>query len=63
MNETIKTQSVLTDITPNPINDEIYSQTDLSDLILSLETHGQLEPIVVKTLQKLSSLVIEGTSL
>ena len=56
MNETIKTQSVLTDITPNPINDEIYSQTDLSDLILSLETHGQLEPIVVNT----SKVIISG---
>jgi len=56
MNETIKTQSELTDITPNPINDEIYSQTDLSDLILSLETHGQLEPIVVNT----SKVIISG---
>ena len=32
---------------PNPINNEIYSQTDLTDLILSLETNGQLEAIVL----------------
>ena len=31
----------------HPINDEIYSPTDLEDLSLSLQTHGQLEPIVV----------------
>ena len=43
----IKSRSVLTDIKPNPINDEIYSQTDLEDLKLSLQTHGQLEPLVV----------------
>ena len=43
----IQTKSELTHIKPNVINDEIYSQTDLSDLVLSLETHGQLEPIVV----------------
>ena len=43
----IKTRSELTHIKPNVVNDEIYSQTDLSDLVLSLETHGQLEPIVV----------------
>jgi len=34
-------------IKPNPINDEIYSQTDLTQLKQSLETNGQLEPIVV----------------
>jgi len=43
----INTRSELTRIKPNEVNDEIYSQTDLSDLVLSLETHGQLEPIVV----------------
>ena len=48
MSELIQSRSELTNIKPNPVNDEIYSQTDLSDLVLSLETHGQLEPIVVK---------------
>jgi hypothetical protein len=32
---------------PNPKNDEIYSKTDLTQLKTSLETNGQLEPIVV----------------
>ena len=47
MEQVVKTRSVLTDIKPNHINDEIYSQTDLSDLMLSLQTNGQLEPIVL----------------
>lgn len=39
----------LTNIKPNTINSEIYSQTDLSDLKQSLQTNGQLEPIVVNS--------------
>ncbi|HIL26840.1 MAG TPA: DUF4338 domain-containing protein [Nitrospinaceae bacterium] len=35
------------EIKPNPINDQIYSVTEIDDLELSLKTHGQLEPIVV----------------
>ena len=34
-------------IKPNPINEQIYSATDIDDLELSLQTHGQLEPIVI----------------
>jgi hypothetical protein len=34
-------------IKPNPINEQIYSTTEIDDLELSLKTHGQLEPIVV----------------
>ena len=34
-------------IYPNPLNDEIYSNTDLTDLVQSIERNGQLEPIVV----------------
>ena len=37
----------ISQIKPNPINDEIYSQTDLTQLKTSLERNGQLEPIVV----------------
>ena len=37
----------LSAITPNKINDDIYSQSDVSDLMLSLETNGQLEAIVI----------------
>jgi hypothetical protein len=37
----------LTDLKTNPVNDEIYSHTDSTDLMLSLKTHGQLEPIVI----------------
>ena len=47
MSEQIQSRSELTNIKPNPVNDEIYSQTDLEDLKLSLQTHGQLEPLVV----------------
>ena len=32
---------------PNPINSDIYDDTDLSDLKNSIEANGQLEPIVV----------------
>lgn len=34
-------------IKPNPINEQIYSTTEIDDLEFSLQTHGQLEPIVV----------------
>lgn len=37
----------LSKIKPNPINDEIYSSTDLTDLQNSLKYNGQLEPISV----------------
>ena len=39
----------LSTIKPNPINDDIYSPTDLSELKQSLEREGQLEPIAVNT--------------
>ena len=38
MEQVVKSRSHLTDIKPNPVNSEIYSQSDLSDLRLSLET-------------------------
>ena len=34
-------------IKPSEINSEIYSSTDLTDIEQSLQTNGQLEPIVV----------------
>lgn len=37
----------LSHIKPSPINEDIYSTTDLSDLELSLRQLGQLEPIVI----------------
>ena len=37
----------LKDIKPNPINDDIYSSTDLSDLVQSIKDNGQLEKIVI----------------
>jgi len=37
----------LSKLKPNTINSEIYSPSDLSDLIQSIKTHGQLEPIVI----------------
>ena len=37
----------LKDIKPNPINDDIYSSTDLTDLVQSIKDNGQLEKIVV----------------
>ncbi len=56
MEQVVKSRSHLTDIKPNPVNSEIYSQSDLSDLKLSLETHGQLEPVVVNN----SNVIISG---
>ena len=37
----------LSQIKPNPVNDSIYSSTDLTDLQNSLKYNGQLEPIAV----------------
>ena len=37
----------LSQIKPNPVNDEIYSSTDLTDLQNSLKYNGQLEPIAL----------------
>ena len=37
----------ITDIQPHSINDQIYSTTDLTDLIKSINNNGQLEPIVI----------------
>jgi len=37
----------LNQISPNPINEQIYSTTEIEDLEWSLKTHGQLEPIVL----------------
>jgi len=37
----------LKDIKPNPINDDIYSSTDLTDLVQSIKDNGQLESIVI----------------
>jgi len=56
MEQVVKSRSHLTDIKPNSVNSEIYSQSDLSDLKLSLETHGQLEPVVVNN----SNVIISG---
>ena len=42
-------KKLLSQIKPSPINEEIYSSTDLSDLELSLRELGQLEPIVVNS--------------
>ena len=36
-------------INPNPTNDEIYDQTDLSSLVKSISDNGLLEPLVVKS--------------
>jgi len=46
----------LSDLSVHPVNDEIYSHTDLTDLVLSLKTHGQLEPIVIND----SKMIISG---
>ena len=46
----------ISDIKPNPINDEIYTQTDLSTLKQSLELNGQLEPIVLNK----DNLIVSG---
>ena len=37
----------LSDIKPNPKNDEIYDPSDLTELKASIQTNGQLEPIVI----------------
>lgn len=42
-------KKLLSQIKPSPINEEIYSTTDLSDLELSLRELGQLEPIVINS--------------
>ena len=34
-------------IKPNPINSNIYDDTDLTDLKNSIEANGQLEPIII----------------
>ncbi len=34
-------------IKPNPINDDIYTSTDLSDLVQSIKDNGQLEKVVI----------------
>ena len=34
-------------VKPNPLNDEIYSSSDLSDLVESIKLNGQLESINV----------------
>lgn len=39
----------LSHIKPSQINEEIYSPSDLSDLELSIQENGQLEPIVINT--------------
>ena len=35
----------LSELSPNPINDEIYSPTDLTELKSSIKQNGLLEPI------------------
>ena len=40
-------KSPLSQLVPSQINDEIYTRSDLSDLKQSLETNGQLEPLVI----------------
>ena len=42
-------------IKPNPINSDIYDDTDLSDLINSLEANGQLEPITINSKNQIIS--------
>tara|TARA_B100001250_G_scaffold331698_2_gene296914 strand:+ start:1331 stop:3157 length:1827 start_codon:yes stop_codon:yes gene_type:complete len=42
-------KKLLSQIKPSPINEEIYSSTDLTDLELSLRELGQLEPIVINS--------------
>ena len=39
-------------IKPNPRNDEIYDPSDLTELKGSIETNGQLEPIVSRSISK-----------
>ncbi len=45
--KTIVMKIDITQITPNPFNDEIYTPTDLTTLKQSLERNGQLEPVVI----------------
>ena len=47
MKQHSNTKTKLSLISANKINDDIYSHTDLSDLVLSLQTNGQLESIVL----------------
>jgi len=47
MKQHSNTKTKLSLISANKTNDDIYSHTDLSDLVLSLQTNGQLEPIVL----------------
>ena len=47
MKQNSNTRQKLSLISANKINDDIYSHTDLSDLMLSLETNGQLEAVVL----------------
>ena len=37
----------ISQITPNPIHDEIYSNNDIEDLVESMEKYGLLEPIIL----------------
>ena len=47
----------IAELVANPVNEEIYSTTDLNDLVQSLTTHGQLEPIVINK----DNFIISGT--
>ena len=46
----------LSKLKPNPVNDEIYSSTDLTDLKNSIKYNGQLEPICVNK----KNMIISG---
>ena len=37
----------LSQISPNPINNEIYEDTDVTDLVKSISNNGLLEPLVI----------------
>ena len=39
----------ISSIKPHPINSDIYDDTDLTDLMNSLESNGQLEPIYINS--------------
>jgi hypothetical protein len=45
----------LNKLKPNPINANIYDDTDLNDLINSLDANGQLEPIVINNKNEIIS--------
>ena len=47
----------LSKLKPNPVNDEIYSSTDLTDLKNSIKYNGQLEPICVNK----KNMIISGS--